>query len=346
MAFNTSPYWHLSDRLGIHPELVAAAMLEYILRGSPQVTQDMLGILRANGVYVSPIKGVTLAEGQSMWPDLMCYDHHGHQSLLVKVLFSTIPEENSFAASLDKFRRSHATLLIISPARRMESLWSFLKRLPTDWGTSGEYQGTDLCSITIEENFCLAMISWEALLKQLISRGEYTEDPQTSEIRRLQHFIRSLDWEADVRFSSALFVEEVPLLLANLQRLLHDVNLLIADLGRDARFPVKLGSAAGSLFQDMVLGGYRGSLAVHVGMWMEDESSPLWFEVPLFDGAKEEEVRRKLLPLAHRYPVSSFHGYGLIPIYLPQEADYCETVYYVVAQLREIASLLKDKEAT
>lgn len=132
MAFKTSPYSHLADRFGFHPELFVAAMLEYILKGSPQMARDMLGILRAKGVYVSPIKGVKLAAGQSMWPDLVCYGHNGHENLLVKVLFNSIPEENSFAACLDRFRHSHATLLIIAPAGRMKSLSSFLKRLPSD----------------------------------------------------------------------------------------------------------------------------------------------------------------------------------------------------------------------
>ena len=78
------------------------------------------------------------------------------------------------------------------------------------------------------------MVSWEAFLEQLVSRGEYTEDQQTGEIRRLQHFVCRQDWESDVRFPSGLFVEQVPLLLANLQVLLHEVTSLISDLGGKA----------------------------------------------------------------------------------------------------------------
>ena len=346
MIFRAALYSHLADRLEVHPEQFAAPILEYILKESPQMASDVLGILKSYGVFVPPIKEVRSEERRSMWPDLVCYDQNGREGLLIKIFFSSIPEENTLAACVDRFRTSHATLLIIAPARRMRSLWSLLKRLPSDWGMSAESQSDDLFSITIEENLCLAMVSWEALLEWLVLRGESSEDRQTSEVRRLQHFVCRQDWEADVLFQSGLFVEEVPLLLANLQRLIHDVACLIADLEMDSRFPVRLDSDNSSLFQAMLLGGYQMRLAVHVGMWMEDESNPLWLEVPLFNGGREEEVRRKLLPMAHRYPLHHYSGYGLVPIHLPQEADYCETVYYVVAQLLEIASLLSGSEAT
>ena len=134
-------------------EVAATAALRHILVQSESARNALGSMLLAAGVEVGSLTRFQTeaigAEGERV--DLVCYDEHGAERVLIEAKFwagLTDNQPNTYLARLPEGTSS--ALLFVVPAQRIETLWPELCRraeeqhkliVTSDTPTSGELRG-------------------------------------------------------------------------------------------------------------------------------------------------------------------------------------------------------------
>lgn len=193
MSTNTTLFSHIVPLYG-KTELIATEALRYILQQSEPARNALENLLRSVGSELGSLSRFqTEASGdEGERVDLVCYDEHGTERVLIEAKFwagLTDNQPNTYLARLPE--DAHAALLFLAPAQRIDTLWQVLCRraeeqhnlsVTSDTPASGE-----LRSVSIDSNgHKMLVTSWRAVLRQMESRADNAGDLKTvCDIRQL-----------------------------------------------------------------------------------------------------------------------------------------------------------------
>ncbi len=226
---------HLASRLTGRTETLATEALGYILDRSV-ATRRALRAMVSEGVYdvgeiVSARTEVAGDENERV--DLVGFDADGDERVLVEAKFwagLTDHQPRTYLARLaagDRVEKP-SVLLFVAPERRLETLWTELRRRVPD-GTFEEGPAVPAApkhSARLKGGpHRLMLTSWRSLLRGMASRA--TEDGDTAAERDLAQLLALCEREDEDAFlplRSDEFGPEIPRRLRNLRRLVDEAT--------------------------------------------------------------------------------------------------------------------------
>ena len=214
-------------------EVAATAALRHILKQSESARSALERMLLNAGVEVGSLTRFQTEaigeEGERV--DLVCYDEHGVERVLIEAKFWAGLTDNQPSTYLARLPEdTHSVLMFIVPAQRIETLWPELCRraeeqhklsVTSDTPTSGELRG-----ISVDGNGHKMMVtSWRAVLEQMESRASMTTDLATvADIKQLRGLTERMDSDAFLPIHPEELGQEVPRRMLNLADLVDDAT--------------------------------------------------------------------------------------------------------------------------
>ena len=307
-------------------EVAATAALRHILEQSESARSALERMLLDAGVETGPLTRFQTEaigeEGERV--DLVCYDEHGTERVLIEAKFwagLTDNQPNTYLARLPE--NTPSALLFVAPAQRIETLWPELQRraeehheltVTSDTPTSGELRG-----LSVDSNGHKMMLtSWRAVLMQMESQASLAGDrAAVRDIEQLLGLTERMDSDAFLPIHSDELGQEFPRRVLNLNRLVDDatdraIKTDWAEAGGRAT-PQRFGY--GRYFR---FGGVSVWFGVHFVHWAETGQTPLWLQPQQGD-------------------------YLWHPIDLPTGVEYDNVIDRVVEQLHLTGQLLKSQ---
>ncbi len=216
--------------------------------------------------------------------DLVCYDEHGTERVLIEAKFwagLTDNQPNTYLARLSK--DSDSALVFVAPAQRIETLWPELCRraeeqhkllIPSDSPTPGELRG-----VSIDDNGHKMMVtSWRYVLERMESQASIAGDREAArDIEQLRGLTERMDSDAFLPIHPDELGPELPRRLLNLNRLVDDAtNRAIAtDWAESSGRATPQRFGYGRYFR---LDGVVVWFGVHFQHWAETGQTPLWLQ--------------------------------------------------------------------
>ena len=334
----------LAGKLSNHPETVATEALGHILSVSEGTREALRGFLKPIGTDLPPIGRVqTEATGdEGERPDLSCRDSEGWERVLVECKFWAGLTENQPVTYLERLPDDRASaLLVVSPSRRLETLWQELKRRTGGLELHSENRATEMRWAEVDNNRRLVLTSWRHLLEKL---ADASGDPGTlNDIRQLQGLAEQQDSEAFLPLRPEQLEPGFPRLMGHLNRLVDRVSSRILqpdqyDWAERKRMQKRWEDGP---FQYMAVAGFNTWFGVNFPYWAKYEETPLWFGFQESAWEHEDDIVRKLGSLCDEDHPRYKSEEGIIPIHLKVGVEYDEVVDDVVRQLADIARLLQ-----
>ena len=201
---NTTLFAQIVPMFG-QTEVAATAALRHILEQSESARDALERMLLAAGVEVGSLTRFQTeaigAEGERV--DLVCYDEHGTERVLIEAKFwagLTDNQPNTYLARLPE--DTHSALLFVVPAQRIETLWPELcrraeeqheLRFISDDPTSGELRG-----VSIDDNgHKMLLTSWRAVLERMESQASLAGDrAAVRDLEQLRGLTERMDSDA------------------------------------------------------------------------------------------------------------------------------------------------------
>ena len=206
-------------------ELVATEALRYILEQSEAARTALEGMIVNAGVEVGSLTRFQTEaigdEGERV--DLVCYDEHGTERVLIEAKFwagLTDNQPNTYLARLPE--DIHSALLFVAPAQRIETLWPELcrraeeqheLRVTSDTPTSGELRGVSVGG----NGHKMLVTSWRAVLEQMESQASIAGDRAVvTDIEQLLGLTERMDSDAFLPIHSDELGQDFPRRMINL----------------------------------------------------------------------------------------------------------------------------------
>ena len=307
-------------------ERVATEALRHILEQSESAQGALKQMLRTAGVEIDSLTRFQTEaigeEGERV--DLVCYDEHGTERVLIEVKFwagLTDNQPNTYLARLPE--DTHSALLFVAPAQRIETLWPELCRraeehhklmVTSDTPTSGELRG-----VSVDGNgHNMMLTSWRAVLEQMESRASIAGDAvAVRDIEQLHGLTERMDSDAFLPIHSDELGQDFPRRMLNLVGLVNDATERIianawADASRSRVASRWHGYGRNFRFHETALW-----FGIDFELWSLHGQTPLWLQTP--DGKSFE------------------------PIHVPTGVEHSEVLESVVEQLGAIRQQLNEE---
>lgn len=327
MTTHTTLFAQILPMFTPQTERVATEALRHILEQSESARGALEHLLLTAGVEVDSLTRFQTEaigeEGERV--DLVCYDEHGTERVLLEAKFwagLTDNQPNTYLARLPE--DTHSALLFVAPAQRIETLWPELCRraeeqhkltFTSDIPVTGEMRG-----VSVDSNGHKMMVtSWRTVLEQMESRVSTSGDLVTAgNIRQLLGLTARMDSDAFLPIHSDELGHEFPRRMLNLVRLVDDATeRVLATDWADARglrvTPQWYGYGRYFRLHSVVIW-----FGVNFQHWAETGQTPLWLQPDRGDR------------LWH-------------PVDLPIGVEYPDVLDHVVNQLDIIGQHLKEQ---
>ena len=330
-------------------ELVATEGLKYILAKSEASRNALEQMLSAAGVEVGSLtRFQTEAIGDERERvDLVCYDEHGTERVLIEAKFwagLTDNQPNTYLARLPE--DTHSVLMFVAPAQRIETLWPELCRraaeqheltVNSDAPTSGE-----LRVVSVGGNgHKMIVTSWRAVLEQMESRASMVADGVTvGDIQQLRGLTERMDSDAFLPIHSNELGQEFPRRISNYLKLVNAAatRMKESDL---VGWSGPLTSSWGSNGMYMFLGDAFTWFGIDYNLWSQLGDSPLWLQLRYFDTLEDDVAKRRLSVLDDSgRGLIEYDGGWWIPIDLLTGVEETDVLKNVVTRLELVGSLL------
>ena len=306
-------------------ERVATEALRHILQQSEPARNALERMLQDAGVEVGSLtRFLTEAGGdEGERVDLVCYDEHGTERVLVEAKFwagLTDNQPNTYLARLPEDTPS--ALLFVAPAQRIETLWPELCRraeeqhtltITSDTPMSGELRGVSIDS----SGYKMLLTSWRALLERIEADASIDGDrAAVRDIEQLRGLTERMDSDAFLPIHSDELGQEFP------------------------RRMIQLVSLVDQAAQRAIAGGWADASGLRVtaqwygyGRYFRLHSVVVWFGIDFRYWADQGES-----PVW----VHSEDGKWSVPIYLRTGVEHPAVLDSVVEQLDAIGNHLKE----
>lgn len=300
-------------------ELVATEALRYILEQSEAARASLESMLRTAGVEVDSLTRFrTEASGEEgERVDLVCYDEHGTERVLIEAKFwagLTDNQPNTYLARLPE--EGQSVLLFVAPAQRLETLWPELckraeeqhkLRVTSDTPTSGELRG-----ISIDRNGHKMMVtSWRTVLEQLESRANLAGEVTTSrDIAQLRGLTERMDSDAFLPIHSDELGQDFPHRIVGLTNLVDRATERVIANGWADTSGLRVTPQWYGYGRYVRLYGWVVWIGIDFNSWASIDQTPLWLQ--------------------------SSDGSLWDPIYLPTGVEYNDVLESVVDQIGTI----------
>lgn len=320
----TSLFAHIVPLYG-KTELVATEALRYILEQSEAARNALERMLLDAGVEVGSLARflteVSGEEGERV--DMVCSDENGTERVLIEAKFwagLTDNQPNTYLARLSA--NTHAALLFIAPAQRIETLWPELCRraeeqhqllVTPDTPTSEEPRG-----VSIGDNgHKMLLISWRALLERMESRASKAGDRAVvRDIEQLHGLTERMDSNSFLPIHSDELGQEFPRRMLNFAGLVDDAaQRAMAEGWADAE-GLRITRRSYGHGRNLRIYGVVVWFGIDLEFWADQGDSPLW--------------------------VHSQDGRWSDPILLPTGAERLEVLDAVVEQLDTLGQAHKE----
>ena len=266
-------------------EVAATAALRHILEQSESARSALERMLLDAGVETGPLTRFQTEaigeEGERV--DLVCYDEHGTERVLIEAKFwagLTDNQPNTYLARLPEDTPS--ALLFVAPAQRIETLWPELERraeehheltVTSDTPTSGELRG-----VSIDSNGHKMMVSsWRAVLEQMESRASMAGDGSAArDIQQLRGLTERMDSDAFLPIHSDELGQDFPRRMINLVRLVDDATQRATAKGWADTTGLRITPQWYGYGRYLRLRGIEAWFGINFQYWASHGSSPLW----------------------------------------------------------------------
>ncbi len=325
---------HLAPRLTDQTEALATQALGHILSRSEKARAAVADLLTAAGAEGRGIARIGTEVGYrngKARPDLVGYAADGAESVIAEVKFWARLAEKQAACYFRLLPRDQAaTLLIIGPELRRESLWAEVQRqlqLPEP-GSPRVTNG--VWSVPMSDRRWVMLTSWRVLLKAVAERAADVR----ADVQQLQALCDKEDGSAFLPIRPHELACGIGRRMRDLRRLVDDA---VAQGTRDGFLDrtglkkvsqyfgygmyVRIGTA------EAVAGAWLG---LHTDLWADHRETPVWLVCYRWrETLPPEQVRERTRLMVPGTPA--------IPIWLRTGVEYAEVLDHVVRQLREIS---------
>lgn len=307
----------LVDRFGTPPENLATEALNYILERSPAARRAMVDIAfpsmplddraRLTLTFRTQVAG---ADGSI--PDLVGFDGDQREMLIIEAKFWAGLTDNQPVAYLNRLPTDrNATLLVVAPSLRFETLWPELIRRASAANKSATLDRTLAgggrvvrVGRTSSSERSMMIVSWATVLGAIESAARATgEYAALEDVRQLQSLSERQDTDAFLPIRSQELSEVTP------RRLMQFINL-VDDLHARLKIEKKIDTKGMSLTYRKNQQGYYARFSwsmsyIHVDLvkWSTLRATPIWLRLygPTWDGGATL-VRDRLSSLARENP--------------------------------------------
>ena len=310
MTMNTSLFAQILPMFTNQTERAGTEALRHILQRSEPARNALEHMVRAVGVEVDSLMQFRTEaigdEGERV--DLVCYDEHGTERLLIEAKFwagLTDNQPNTYLARLPE--DTHSALIFVVPAQRIETLWPELCRraeeqhqltINSDMPMSGEAR-----SVSVGTNgHTMMMTSWRAVLEQMESRaGNAGDSGVVTDISQLRGLTERMDTDAFLPIHHNEFGQEIPRRMLNLVNLVDDATQrVIANGWGDASnlraTPQWYGYGRYFRLHDVVvwfgidISSWAWAESGHTPLWLGPSDSSWWDPIYLPAGVEYPDV--------------------------------------------------------
>lgn len=331
-----------------HQENLATESLAYILDHSRAARRALVRFIRQLGVNVSEDLTFRSQQGgvDGSIPDLVGANADEKEPFVLEAKFWAGLTDNQPVAYLTRITQgSDGVLLVVAPALRFSTLWPELvmRCQAANVALGGEKQvSPELKFRPLSPHHVLAITSWRALLSHLLQALEAEGDSAgVSDVKQLQGLCDRMDDDAFLPLQSEELTSSLGARMIQFCRLVDEVATQTVTEGLAAPYG-RVSSGPGSYFRPLTVQGFGCYLQVNSELWARRWPTPIWLGVWDAQWKLTEKVRQALAPLQLRDPPRAFEGPQefLVPLNLPLAVERSVIVEALLAQLREVASLL------
>ena len=337
---------HLAWKLSNRHEDIAVEALGYVLRSKP--ARDVVAALvKQRGAEVGDIVGVrTQVTGEdSARPDLVGFDQHGTECVMMEAKFWAGLTENQPNSYLGRLSEGRA-LLFIAPASRMETLWSELCQRAGHSNPQLADEMTNLKSVKLAGEKHLMLISWPHLLDRLEASGDVGPNYDISQLRGL---VTRIDQEGEfLPLRSDELAPEFARRIVSLWRLVDDATKRSQEAEYVSTQGLLVTAQKRGYGRYVQVAGSVGWFGIGLDWWGRGTypDTPLWlyFEPPKGAATNSlHQTREALDPLTRMDPPQCIDEPNaiLVPIVIPTGVEYDEVLDAVVHQIQRVSELIK-----
>ena len=353
----------LVDRFGTSPENLATEALNYILERSPAARRAMVDIAfpsmplddraRLTLTFRTQVAG---ADGSI--PDLVGFDGDHRKALIIEAKFWAGLTDSQPVAYLNQLPTDrNATLLVIAPSMRFETLWPELIRRARVANESGASDHTLAGSgrvVRVGKAFpsserSMMLVSWATVLGAIESAARATgEYGALEDVRQLQSLCERQDTDAFLPIRSKELSEVTP------RRMMQFIGL-VDDLHARLKMNKKINTKGLSLTYRKYQQGYYARFSwsmsyIHIDLvkWSTLRATPIWLRLygPTWNGGAAL-VRDRLSSLAQENPSRMLADIAVpdknvvaIPLFPKFSCERTEVLRDLYDQADQIHSLL------
>ena len=323
-------------------ERVATEALRHILEQS-ESARNALEIMMVNaGVEVGSLTRFQTEaigdEGERV--DLVCYDEHGTERVLIEAKFwagLTDNQPNTYLARLPQ--DTHSALVFVAPGQRMETLWPMLCRRAQDGRELTMLSETgDLRSAAIDDGeHKMLMTSWRALLGLMMTQASGYPSV-VADVQQLSGLSERMDSEAFLPWRADELGPEFARRMLQLPGLIDAATARARTLGWLSTTGFQATSLHTGYGRYMRLAGMSARFDVNFEHWAKRGDTPLWLWLYNINDLDENETLSRLRALEKSGAILGNEWY--IPINLTTGAEYDEVLNCVVEQLVRVGHLI------
>jgi hypothetical protein len=345
-----SLFGHVVARFGDQQENIATESLRYILLEAPAAREAFFRYIAQVGPELAA--GIRLetqtGRDRSARPDMVGKDPDGQSVLLLEAKFwAGLTEQQPVAYIRTLPEDRDAILLFLAPEKRFATLWPELVRRCREAGIALQQPeasaGIAWRVAQLDSRRTLALASWRSLLGYLSLAAEAEQQlGAVSDIRQLQGLCDTMDAAAFLPLRSEELTSDTGTRTMQYCQLVDDVTETLVHEKIASVKGLKATGARGAYLRYMLVHEFGGWLAFDPARWSAYRSTPIWFSVKDPDWKSAAKARERLARLEMEDPprLISIGDHVAIPLYLPCRVERDQVLNALLAQMREIASLL------
>lgn len=344
-----SLFAHLAFRFGSHPENLATDALAFILNRSRPARDAFRELLLALGAQLPDnLRWATQVAGEdSARPDLVGFDDHGAQPVLIEAKFWAGLTENQPVTYLERLPPG-GVLVFVVPATRSVTIWAELRHRISEAGmvTQDTDPATRAAHVAIVGERRLALVSWRSVLATMLARTQGADDHGASaDIAQLQALCDRMDTEAFLPVTSEELTSHAYRRVVEFGAIVDDVTNGLVASGVAVIKGYRSAAGSGWYGRYMRLRGASALFLCDVRKWMKYADTPLWCSVygPNWRDSDPQLVRRALAPLEAAQPPRMFmanDGFPTVALRVPAGAERDDVIRVVTRQLAELGELI------
>jgi len=339
----------VQKRFSRQNEDVATDALAFILHSSDQARHGFMKLLRGIEAALPDLRFRTQQSEGNIRPDMRGFDGPSTRVFVENKFWAGLTENQpvSYLRQLSECAQP-TILLVVVPAAREQTIWRELVARSSDAGISqtdrASPAGVAFCATT-QLGPILALTSWRKLLSAMELEAE--EDSRAmADLAQLRSLCDAADSHAFIPVSAEDMTDQrTPAFLLQMNTIVQDsVQLAVTDgvLDLNGLRPQASWERIGRYVKFANASGCGAWIGVHLELWKQRGSTPLWLVFAQGDFSRAMEARQVLEPWASREGVISFSDgdqFSLgLDIAVEEEKDV--VVRSIAKTLRSIATAL------